>query len=234
MPPGDLKAAGRQQRGQRLGILGAGGEFHELHLIDLLGCGKIGQIAWQSRLGPPSAVANADQAAMPVQRHQTRQARAELVVEDFKAQPAVIAGGHDGAGEAGHVQIALARHVAEMARPIQQIHVERRRIGHLHEKDLVGRDRANAVGVDLACQRVETVEDQTDVRVIGTAHHLPCVAVVIDEPAPAQRLITDADAVFGGQIAQFVEIGGHAVDAAHRGRMAGGTEQHQIGAQLVH
>ena len=171
---------------------------------------------------------------MPVQRHQPGQPRAELVVEDFQAEPAVIARCHDRAHEAGDVQVALARHVAEVARPVQQVHVDGRRVRHLHEKDLVGRDRANAVGVDPARQRVKAVEDQPDVRMVGAAHDLPCVAVVVDEAAPAQRLVPDADAVLAGKLAQVMEVGGHAVDAAHRRRVQRGTEQHQIGAQLVH
>ena len=53
---------------------------------------------------------------------------------------------------------------------------------------------ADRVGVDLARQRVEAVEDQADVGVIGAAHDLPGVAMVVDVPAPGQRLVADAHA----------------------------------------
>ena len=171
---------------------------------------------------------------MPVLRHQPGQPGAELVVEDLQAQRAGIAGRGDRAHEACHVQIALAGHVAEMARPVQQVHVDRRRIGQLDEKDLVARNRPDRGRVDLARQRVETVQDQADIRVIGAAHHLPGIAVVVDEAAPAQRLEPHANAVAGGQVAKVAEILRHAVDAADGRRMHGRTDQHQVGAQLVH
>ena len=88
--------------------------------------------------------------------------------------------------------------------------------------------------VDLARQRVEAVEDQADVRMIGAAHDLPGVAVVVDVPAPGERLVADAQAALGRALAEFAEIGGGAVDAAQRHRRDVGADQHQVGAELLH
>ena len=71
-------------------------------------------------------------------------------------------------------------------------------------------------------------------RVVGAAHDLPCVAVIVDVAAPAERLVPHAHAVLRGQIAQLAKILRHAVDAAERGGMHGRADQHQVGAQLVH
>lgn len=55
---------------------------------------------------------------------------------------------------------------------------------------------------------------------IGAAHDLPGVAIVVDVPAPGQCLIGDADAAPGCSLAELAEIGGGPVDAAERVRSA--------------
>ncbi|MNT56101.1 hypothetical protein D3C72_1933810 [compost metagenome] len=71
-----------------------------------------------------------------------------------------------------------------MAAPIEQVHVDQRRIGQLHDEDLVAGNGADRIGVDLARQRVETVEDNADIGVVGAAHHLPGITVIADMTAP--------------------------------------------------
>ena len=56
------------------------------------------------------------------------------------------------------------------------------------------RDGADGVEVGLARQGVEAVEHEADRGMIGAAHDLPGVAVVVDVPAPGQRLEADAQA----------------------------------------
>ena len=104
-----------------------------------------------------------DQRAVAIDGDRLRRAAAELVVEDLERQIAVIAGRRDRAHEVGDRQVALARHVAEMAAPVEQVHVDQRRIGELDDEDLVAGDGADRVDVDLARQRVEAVEDQADI-----------------------------------------------------------------------
>ena len=121
-----------------------------------------------------------------------------------------------------------------MPAPIQQVHLDQRRIRQLHDEDLVARDRADRVGVDLAGQGVETVEDQADAGVIGATHNLPGVAVIVDVPAPGESLVPDTDVKACGDIPEFAEIGGRPVDAAECSRRHVRAHQHQVGAQLVH
>lgn len=121
-----------------------------------------------------------------------------------------------------------------MAAPVEQVHVDQRRIGQLHDEDLVARNGADRIGVDLARQRVETVENDPDIGVIGTAHHLPGIAVIADMAAPGQCLVTDAHAMFCGQFTELMEIGRSAVDAAERDLRDIRADQHQIGAEFAH
>ncbi len=50
-----------------------------------------------------------------------------------------------------------------------------------------------------AREDVEGVEDRADVPVVGPAHDLPGVAVVVDVAAPGQRLVADADAALAAR-----------------------------------
>ena len=77
------------------------------------------------------------------------------------------------------------------------------------------------------------VEDQADVRVVGAAHDLPGVAMVVDVPAPGERLVADAQAARRRPLAELAEVVGGAVDAAERDRRDVGADQHQVGAELA-
>ena len=83
-------------------------------------------------------------------------------------------------------------------------------------------------------QRVEAVEDDADRFVVGAAHDLPGVAIVVDMAAPGQRLEADAQAARRRQFAQRAEIRGRAVDPAQRGRRNIAADQQQIGPQFLH
>ena len=56
----------------------------------------------------------------------------------------------------------------------------------------------------LRASDMEAVEHQADGRMVGAAHRLPGVAVVVDVAAPGQRLEADAQAALGGPLAQLV------------------------------
>ena len=69
---------------------------------------------------------------------------------------------------------------------------------------------------------------------IGAADDLPGIAVVVDVPAPGERLVADAQPALCSSFAELVEVGGRAVDPAERDRRDVGADQHQVGAELLH
>ena len=91
------------------------------------------------------------------------------------------------------------------------------------------------IGVEVgpARQDVEGVEDQPDRRVVGAAHDLPGVAVVVDVAAPGQRLEADAQAALCRALAELAEVGGGAVDAAERIGRDVAADQQEIAAELL-
>ena len=194
------------------------GEFDELHSLAVRAIGKRRGAGYGDAGLPMELVEQIDQRAMPVDRDRARGARAELVVEDFQRDEAVIAGRLQGRHEVEQRQVALPRQIAEMTAPLQHVHVHPRRIRDLHQENAVARDRTDRLEIGVAGEDVEGVEHQPDRRMIGAAHDLPGVAIVVDVPAPGERLETDAHAALGGAFAKLVEIGGGPVDAAERCR----------------
>ena len=132
----------------------------------------------------------------------------EGVVEDLERQRAVVAGGQDMGDEAGQVEGALAGEQPVMAAPREHVHVQRGRVGELEEEDLVGGDVLDRSGVVAARQHVETVQADPDVRVVGELDDAPGAAVVVDEPAPRQRLERHLDVVLRGQVAEAAQLVG--------------------------
>ncbi len=100
-------------------------------------------------------------------------------------------------------QIALPRHVAEVPAPAQVIHRETRRIGDLHEEQLVDADVADAGARNLARERVEAVENQADRRMIHVANQAPRVAVVERMAAPRKRFVSHAHSACGGALTEL-------------------------------
>ena len=117
------------------------------------------------------------------------------------------------------VQIAFAGHVAEMAGPVEQVHVDRGGVGQLDEEYLVAGNGPDRIRVNAAAQSVETVHNQPDIRVIGAAHDLPSIAVIVDMGAPGQRLEPDPQTASGRPLAQFPEVFCCTVDSSERRRM---------------
>ena len=80
------------------------------------------------------------QRAMTVDGDRPGRAAAKLIVEDLERQIAVIAGRGDRLHEFANRQIAFAGHVAEVAAPVEQVHVDQRRVGDLDDEDPVLRE----------------------------------------------------------------------------------------------
>src|SRR5690606_1605231 len=105
---------------------------------------------------------------------------------------------------------------------------------HLDNEKLVLRNGADRIHVDLARQRMKTVEDKADIGVVGAAHDLPCIAVVADMATPGECFITDAQIAPRRSFAKLAKIICSAVDAADSGWRHVRTDQNEIGAELLH
>src|SRR5919106_2284981 len=101
-----------------------------------------------------------------------------------------------------------------MPAPIEQIHVDQRRVGELHDEDAVARDGADRADIDLPGERMKGVENQPDRGMIGPAHDFPGVTMVVDITAPGQRLVADPEPAPRRALAEFTEVGGRTIDAA--------------------
>jgi hypothetical protein len=182
----------------------------------------------------PQAVEQVHERALAVDRDAARRAGAELVVEDLEREPALVAGFLQRGHEVEHREVALAREVAVVAAPGEVVHVDLRRVGDLDEEDAVARDRADRAEIGAAREDVKRVEHEPDGGMVGAAHRLPRVAIVVDVAAPGERLEADAQAALRRALAELAQIGRRAVDAAEAvGRDVGADEQ-QVGAELLH
>ncbi|MCY1522215.1 hypothetical protein D9M68_570600 [compost metagenome] len=121
-----------------------------------------------------------------------------------------------------------------VARPLQHVHRQERRIGHLHEEDLLARNGGDARRIVLQRQRVEAVEDQPEVRVVGALHDVPGLGVARGVAAPGQRLEAHAQVAARGALGQLVQLGGGARRVVHRQRRGVGAAQHQRRAHGFH
>src|SRR5229473_1154241 len=147
--------------------------------------------------------------------------------------PSIAGRGHR-LHEIGERQVALAWKAAEMPAPGQDVEFELRRVRKLHQKDLVGRDRSDGAGRKCRRQRMEGVENDPDRGMVGAAHDLPGIAVVVDMPSPGERLKADAQAAPARPLAELVEIRGRPIDSAKRGRRDIAADQEKIGPKLLH
>lgn len=121
-----------------------------------------------------------------------------------------------------------------MPAPFQDIHGQDRRVGHLHEEDLVAGNLGDRTRIALEGQGMEAVEQHAEAGVIGLAHNVPDLLISIHVPAPGQRFITDPQAARTGafgQQAQVIDENPFIADTVGRGVAA---HQHQVGAQFLH
>ena len=112
------------------------GKLQELHAIQDRGCRQAGAVR---RLG-----LGQDQGPQSVARDEARGGGAKIVVENLQRKRPGVTGCEHRAQEPDHVEIALAGEIAKMPAPTQHIHGQLRRVGHLHEEQLFGRDQCDA------------------------------------------------------------------------------------------
>ena len=106
----------------------------------------------------------------------------------------------------------------------QRVHGQRRRVGHLHEGDFLGRQGGDRLDRIAADADMKAVEHDAEVVAIGCAHDVPGGGPVLHPPPPGERFVADAHAVLAGEIREFGEIAGGALRIVDR---VGGN----IGAQ---
>ncbi|MCY1233727.1 hypothetical protein D9M72_462820 [compost metagenome] len=228
------EADGDEQRFELARLVLRGAELHEGHSLDVDARGHLRNRQADVRLGALHLVPEIDQRAVAVDRDGIGVTAAKLVVEDFKRQISIIAGRRHRAGKVGHRQVALARHIAKVPAPIEQIHVDQRSIRKLDDEDFLLRDRADRIDLDLARQGMKAVENEAYARVIGAPDDLPGIAMVADMAPPGERLVTDAQVPLRRPLAEFAKVGGCPVDASHCRRRHVRADEHQVGAQLLH
>ena len=111
--------------------------------------------------------------------------------------------------------------------PLEQAHVEDRRVGHLEEADAVAGHAVEHLRPVAVRQHVEGVDRQRDGEVVGPLHRLPGLADALHVPAPGQRLVGDPDAVLGRQLAETVQLLGGQVEVVDGvGRGVGARQHH--------
>ena len=108
--------------------------------------------------------------------------------------------------ESLEIELALPGKTAIVARPLQDVHDQQRRIGQLHEKYLVAGDLRDAGRVIAQRKRVKAVENQAEVRVVCAPDDRPRLAIAIDHPAPGQRLVADAQIALRGALGKFMKL----------------------------
>jgi hypothetical protein len=195
---------------------------------------RVGQARHRDAGVPLERVQHLDQRTLPVDRHAARGAGAEAIVEDLQRQEPVEARRLQRVHERVDRQLALPGEAAVVAAPRQEVHLEPRRVGHLHEEDAVLRHGADGREVGAPRENVEAVEHEPHRRMVGAPDDLPSVAIVVDVPAPRQRLERDAQAPPRRTLAEFAEIGRGAVDAPQRVGRDVGADHQQVAAEFGH
>ena len=108
--------------------------------------------------------------------------------------------------EVGDVELALSRKAAVVAAPLQEVQGDHRRVGDLHEDDLLARDLLDRRRVAASGEDVEGVQTDPEVRAVGELDDPPRVAVVVDVGAPGERLEGDPDPVLRRRVGQCSQL----------------------------
>jgi len=131
---------------------------------------------------------------------------AKDVVEDLERQRAGIARTQHLLEKIRDVELALAGKVAVVPRPLQHVHRQQRRVGHLQEEDALARDRRDAGRIVPQRQGVKAVEDEAEMRMVSLHDDLPGLSVKAHVAAPGERLVADAQVSPGGALGQRMQL----------------------------
>ena len=121
-----------------------------------------------------------------------------------------------------------------VARPLQDVHRQDRRVGHLQEEDLLARDRRDRRRVVAERQRVKAVEDQAQVRMVRAFDDRPRLAVAVDVAAPGERLVADAQVPSRRALRELVKLGGAALRVGEAALRRVRAHQHRRRTERLH
>ncbi len=88
----------------------------------------------------------------------------------------------------------------------QRVHDQRRRVGHLDERDPVGgqsRDRLDRIA---AHADVKAVEHDAEIVAVRGAQNFPGRRPVLHASAPGERLVADPHAILAGEVGELGQI----------------------------
>ncbi len=237
VPAGAAEAEPLDQRGQIARRRVIDRELDEFGALDHRRRRKRRQVG-ERRVAPPGAFsrqpfAGGAQRAHAVDRDRRGRGAAKLVVEDLERQRAAIAGAGHGVEIVDDRIIALAGIAAIVPAQRQRVHDERRRVGHLHEGDLVRRQSGDRLDRIAADADMKAVEHNPEIVPVGGADDVPGGGPVLHPPPPGERLVADPHALLAGEIGEFSEVAGGALGIVDRiGRNVGA--QAQAGARRAH
>ncbi len=158
----------------------------------------------------------------------------EGVVEHLQRDRARIARLEAVPDERGEVEGALPGEEPMVSAPRQHVHGQRRCVCQLDEEDLVAGDPLDRRWVVAAGEDVEAVEAGAHGRMVGALDDPPSAPVVVDEPAPGERLVGQPHAVRRGLVAQPTELLGRHVVIVDRGGADIAADQHGVDAETLH
>ena len=136
--------------------------------------------------------------------------------------------------KSGRSKRALAGEAAVVAAPLQHVHDQPRRVGELQVEDSFSGDLGDPRQVAADREDVEGVQAGAERGMVGGGDDVPGVRVVVDVPAPRERLVGDAQPALARTRREQVQVlGGQRVVVDRRGRDVR-ADQHRRRAELLH
>ena len=172
--------------------------------------------------------------AHAVDRDRRRRRAPELIVEDLERQRPAVAGARRGVEKIDDRKVALAGIAAVVPAQRQRVHDQGRRVGHLDERDSLGRQSRDRLDRIAAHADVKAVEHDAEIVAVGGAQNLPGGRPVFHVPAPGERLVADPHAMLAGEIGELREICGGSRRVVDRFRRDVGADAEKPAPEFVH
>ena len=135
----------------------------------------------------------------------------EQIIENLQRKRSRITGEQDLFEEVLDIELALTGKVAVVTRPLQHIHDQERRVGELHEENLLSWNLGDTSRIVAQRQGVKAVDDQPEMRMVGALDDSPSLRIQLHCPAPSKRLKTYAQVAPRGALRKLVELRRHAL-----------------------
>ena len=214
----------RQALAEGLRFRWAGGKFDKFQTEIVWRCRGVKQRCIAVVQLPVGLLFQPLQRAVAIFRRCAVRRSAEAVIENFQRPRAAIAAAGQIAGKVHQRQLSLPWEAAEMAAPLQNIHLHQRRIGQLQKGNFVHRDFRQPLQRIVAGEDMKAIEDDTERRAVDAFHPFPGLIPAVDVRSPGQRFVADDDLFLLRQRRQRGEI-------CHLQRNIGGTVRLHIAAQ---